>query len=306
MNMTYFKYFLIVLMSISVFSCSSTNTVISEDNIAIETRTEIEVQTETKVETEPEESEISEAIIKASEIKDNVQTDYVTIQADSTLYITQGNFVIDHSQWNELLQKHVSDQGHVNYKGFKTDITKFNHYLKSVSETPPQESWSKERTLAYWMNVYNAYTIKLILNNYPTQSIKDIDGPWNERFIKIGEKWYTLNDVEHRIIRKMDEPRIHFTLVCAAVSCPKLYNKAFTAKNLEADLELLTKGFLSDTTKNELSESSIKISKIFKWYGGDFKKDGEDLIDFLNRYSDFEISSKAKKSYTDYNWNLNE
>jgi hypothetical protein len=90
------------------------------------------------------------------------------------------------------------------------------------------------------------------------------------------------------------------------VSCPRLYNKAFTAKTLEADLDLLTKGFLNDTTKNEFSKNSIKISKIFKWYGGDFKNDGKNLIDFFNQYSDVEISSKAKKSYKDYNWSLND
>jgi hypothetical protein len=90
------------------------------------------------------------------------------------------------------------------------------------------------------------------------------------------------------------------------VSCPKLYNKAFTARNLEADLDLLTREFLNDSSKNELSENKIKVSKIFKWYGGDFKSNGKDLIDFLNQYSKVEISSNAKKSYKDYNWNLNE
>jgi hypothetical protein len=214
--------------------------------------------------------------------------------------------VFDHSLWNQLLQKHVSDQGNVNYKGFRADRSRFSSYLRSLSENPPQNSWSKDETLAYWMNVYNAFTVKLILDNYPTNSIKDIDGPWSQRFIKIGEKWYTLNDIEHRIIRKMDEPRIHFALVCAAVSCPRLFNKAFTAHNLEKDLVMLTKGFLNDNTKNELSKNSVKLSRIFKWYGVDFKKNGSSLIDFLNKYSDVVISPKAKKSFKDYNWKLNE
>jgi len=212
----------------------------------------------------------------------------------------------DHSAWNQLLQKHVSDQGNVDYKGFRADNKAFNSYLKSLSENPPQNSWSEDETLAYWMNVYNAFTVKLILDNYPTNSIKDIDGPWGQRFIKIGEKWYTLNDVEHRIIRKMNEPRIHFALVCAAVSCPRLYNKAFTAGNLEKDLAMLTRGFLNDNSKNELSRNSIKLSKIFKWYGGDFKKNGSSLIDFLNQYSEVSISTNVKKSFMDYNWKLNE
>ena len=212
----------------------------------------------------------------------------------------------NHSVWNQLLQKHVSNQGNVNYKVFKADSRQFYSYLKSLSDNPPQKSWSQDEILTYWMNVYNAFTVKLILDNYPTKSIKDINGPWSHRFIKIGAKWYTLNDVEHRIIRKMGEPRIHFALVCAAISCPRLYNKAFTAENLEDDLSLLTRDFLNDGSKNNLSENSIKLSKIFKWYGGDFKKNGSTLIDFLNQYSDVTISSKAKKSYKDYNWALNE
>jgi hypothetical protein len=277
----------------STSSCYSAKTVVIED--VIQDITDVETITETVTEIEETEIEIKETVLSNTEINDDVQTDYVTI-----------NPIVDHSQWNELLQKHVSDQGNVNYKGFKTDKTKFNAYLEMLSKNAPEGSWSKGETLAYWMNVYNAFTVKLILDNYPIKSIKDISGPWTHRFIKIGEKWYTLNDIEHKIIRKMDEPRIHFALVCAAVSCPRLYNKAFTAKNIETDLELLTKGFLNDPTKNEFSEHSIKISKIFKWYAGDFKNDGKDLIDFFNRYSDIEISSKAKKSYKDYNWSLNE
>lgn len=305
--MNYLKHFAVLFMSISTYACCSAKTVISENTQAQTTVIETSSQIATEVlEIEETKTEIEETVLLDTEIKDDVQTDYITIIADSTLYITQAKFIIDHSQWNELLQKHVSNEGNVNYKGFKADKTKFNTYLDMLSKNPPQDSWTKDETLAYWMNVYNAFTVKLILDNYPTKSIKDIDGPWNQRFIKIGEKWYTLNDVEHKIIRKMDEPRIHFALVCAAVSCPRLYNKAFTSKNLETDLDLLTRGFLNDPTKNEFSENSIEISKIFKWYGGDFKNDGQDLIDFFNKYTDVKISSKAKKSYKDYNWSLNE
>ncbi len=240
------------------------------------------------------------------DINTEVTNDVVNLDENSIIIEEVTSIVFDHSLWDDLLQKHVSNKGNVNYKGFRADKKEFNFYLKSLSENPPQESWSKSATLAYWMNVYNAFTVKLILDNYPTKSIKDIKGPWSHRFIKIGEKWYTLNDVEHRIIRKMGEPRIHFALVCAAVSCPKLYNKAFTANNLEEDLSLLTRGFLNDSTKNNISEKGIKLSKIFKWYGGDFKKNGNSLIDFLNAYTDVTISPNAKKSFKDYNWALNE
>ena len=103
----------------------------------------------------------------------------------------------------------------------------------------------------------------------------------------------------------MGEPRIHFALVCAAQSCPKLYNKAFTAENLEEDLSKLTREFLADESKNNMSEYSIKLSKIFKWFAKDFKQNGS-LIDFLNQYSEVTISNKARKSFKDYNWDLND
>ncbi|WP_241478978.1 DUF547 domain-containing protein [Psychroserpens jangbogonensis] len=289
----------ILILVLLIVSCGSSKQIASttptEDTIQKEEQI-VEIEIEEVIET-PAETDLTE--MESSETVPEVVVEPEIIES---IEIESFN----HDLWNSLLQKHVSDQGNVNYKGIRADKTRFNTYLKSLSETPPQESWTKDETLAYWMNVYNAFTVKLILDNYPIESIKDIDGPWNHRFIKIGDKWYTLNDVEHRIIRKMDEPRIHFALVCAAVSCPILYNKAFTAKDLETDLVLLTKGFLNDTSKNELSENSIKVSKIFKWYGGDFKTNGSSLIDFLNQYSNVTISDKAKKSYKDYNWNLNE
>lgn len=304
--MNYLKYLIILCISISTYSCCATKAVITED--AKENTSVAETTTEPDSEEgfevieidDTEDYEVEETVLSETKIEQ------ANSKPDSLIFTPNGRFTISHDTWNELLQKHVSDQGNVNYKGFKADKTKFNGYLEMLSKNSPEDSWSKDETLAYWMNVYNAFTVKLILDNYPTKSIKDIKGPWNHRFIKIGEKWYTLNDIEHRIIRKMDEPRIHFALVCAAVSCPKLYNKAFTARNLEADLDLLTREFLNDSSKNELSENRIKVSKIFKWYGGDFKSNGRNLIDFLNEYSEVEISSNAKKSYKDYNWNLNE
>lgn len=299
------KYLSLILLTIIISSCCGTKSVV-EKTTNEDTQNIIKVETiETELVKETSESieavESKEELIEPTTIEVPVEA---PIEIEASVEATVETF--NHNAWGDLLQKHVSDQGTVNYKGFRADMGVFNAYLKLLSENPPQESWTQDKTLAYWMNVYNAFTVKLILDNYPTKSIKDIDGPWNHRFIKIGAKWYTLNDVEHRIIRKMGEPRIHFALVCAAVSCPRLYNKAFTALNLEEDLALLTRGFLNDSSKNNLSENSIKISKIFKWYGGDFKKNGSSLIDFLNQYSDITISSKAKKSYKDYNWALNE
>lgn len=210
----------------------------------------------------------------------------------------------DHSVFNTLLQTYVSDDGNVNYDEFKNDKKLLTNYISSLSENIPRDDWPKEDKLAYWINTYNAMTIDLILKNHPINSIKDIKNPWKQSLWKLGGKWYNLDEIEHQIIRKMNEPRIHFALVCAAKSCPKLYNKAFTAGRLDKDLTKLTKAFLKDTSKNTITGDNIKLSKIFKWFAQDFKQNGS-LIDFLNQYSDIKISKKAKKSFMDYNWDLN-
>lgn len=211
----------------------------------------------------------------------------------------------NHSIFNNLLQKHVSQEGNVDYKGFKTDAKKLNDYINVLQSNHPTNSWAKKDKLAYWINAYNALTIDLIIRNYPIKSIKDLKNPWGQRLWKLGDTWYNLEDIEHEILRKMNEPRIHFAIVCASYSCPKLQNEAFTAARMEDQLTKATKEFLSDKTKNELSKDDIKISKIFRWFKKDFEHHGS-LIDFLNQYSDINISAKARIDYSDYNWNLND
>jgi hypothetical protein len=211
----------------------------------------------------------------------------------------------NHNNWTILLQKHVSKQGNVNYNGFKTDRKALLNYITSLGKNIPDDTWTKNAKLAYWINAYNVLTIDLILRHYPIKSIKDIKKPWEQRYWKLGNKWFNLNEIEHDILRKMNEPRIHFAIVCASFSCPKLQNKAFEASNLEEQLSKATKEFLRDSTRNELSENTLNLSKIFQWFSKDFKQNGA-LINFLNQYSDVKISNHAKKRFMDYNWDLNE
>lgn len=213
--------------------------------------------------------------------------------------------MLDHSIFNKLLQENVSKSGNVNYKGFINNRSVFNTYLNTLETNLPKEDWSHNEKLAYWMNVYNAFTIKLIIDNYPTNSIKDIKDAWDARFFKLGKKWYNLNEVEHKILRKMGDARIHFGINCASFSCPPILNKSFTAANVNAELEFLAKRFINDTKRNKINADKIQLSKIFQWFGKDFKTQGS-LIDFLNKYSDVKINSNAKKSYLKYNWDLNE
>ena len=224
-------------------------------------------------------------------------------ESTKTTVNSQDDF--SHKLWNDLLQKHVTKDGHVNYKGFQDDNNKLQEYITLLAKNTPTTTWTTSKKIAYWINAYNALTIDLILRNYPVKSIKDINNPWKQKLWKLGNNMYDLNEIEHHILRKMDEPRIHFAIVCASYSCPKLQNVAFTAEQLETQLTEAAKGFLADKKRNNISENYIEISKIFDWFTKDFTKNGS-LINFLNQYSDIKISSNAKKRYKDYNWALNE
>ncbi len=211
---------------------------------------------------------------------------------------------IDHSIWNSLLQKHVSESGMVDYTAFKNDRAQLDKYLKMLSAQEPSEDWGTNELLAYYINLYNAYTVDLILKNYPVKSIKDIDSPWTKEFIKIGDTEISLGGIENSVLRKMNEPRIHFAINCASISCPQLLNEAYTADKIEEQLEKVTREFIN-SDKNEISENSAKLSSIFDWYKKDFKENGT-VIDYINKYSDTRINPEATISYKDYNWNLNE
>lgn len=221
-----------------------------------------------------------------------------------------------HKTWNELLKANVSADGKVNYIGFIKEKAKLEAYLKSICENAPdRKTWSKNEQLAYWINAYNAFIIKLIVDNYPVESIKDL-GPalkiplikdvWHYKFFKIGGQESSLDEIEHSILRKeFEEPRIHFAINCASVSCPPLLNEAFEAATINAQLDKVAKGFINDSSRNKITPNAIQISSIFSWFKGDFTKNGS-LIDFLNKYSNLKIMANAKVSHLDYDWNLNE
>ncbi|MGJ8590960.1 MAG: DUF547 domain-containing protein [Aquaticitalea sp.] len=228
------------------------------------------------------------------------------VSEDLTSTTANSAINIDHSDWSQLLKKHVNSNGFVDYKGFKNDKPKLDAYLVKLSTYEPNDDWSVQELLAYYINLYNAATIQLIVDNYPTKSIKDIKGPWTKGFVKIGSKELSLGAIENGILRKMDEPRIHFAINCASISCPKLMNEAYTAGKINEQLEAATKEFINGD-KNDISSTNPKLSKIFDFYTGDFKVDGKkDLIGYINKYSKTKINSNAKYSFKEYDWNLNE
>ncbi|MEO1051522.1 MAG: DUF547 domain-containing protein [Bacteroidota bacterium] len=227
-----------------------------------------------------------------------------------------GSTPVNHAAWNTLLKKHVDNQGLVDYQGFMQDRAALKDYLLNLTNNAPNtKNWTSDDRLAYWINLYNAFTIDLVLTHYPVESIKDIgpavqiplvNTPWQIEMIDIGEEKYNLDNVEHNIIRKnFEEPRIHFALVCAAMSCPKLRQEAYTGSRLEEQLADQAQQFLKDTSKNQISPEEIKISKLFMWYKGDFTDDMS-LIAFLNQYTEVVISDDADISHMNYNWKLNE
>ncbi len=252
---------------------------------------------------------------------------------------TPGTGAFDHSPYNRILEKYVNDSGRVNYTGLKADpgdMGSFQAYLNTLAgaDTKP---FSKDEALAFWINAYNAFTIKSILDNipisglnplYPSNSIRQIRGVWKKIIHNAAGRSITLSDIEHEIIRKeFNEPRIHFAVVCASVGCPPLQNRAYTAENLETMLESAAKAFLSNREYNRYDPEtgSLEISKIFKWFGEDFARArpanerltdqyGETdaavvamLIRYLPVSHGKQLNSReADINYLPYNWSLNE
>jgi hypothetical protein len=211
--------------------------------------------------------------------------------------------------YNSLLQKHVDKQGNVDYKGLKTDEAKLDMYMEYLAATSPDKTWSVNKQKAFWINAYNAYTLKIILENYPLKSITKIKKKgktaWKIPFVEVGNKLYTLDHIEHKILRKnLFDPKIHVGVNCASISCPKLSNIAFTEENIEAELTRLMNDFVNDPSKNKLSKKKVQISSIFDWFKEDFTKNNS-VVDYLNTFSEIEINSNAKINYLKYDWSLN-
>ena len=221
-----------------------------------------------------------------------------------------------HQQWDKLLKKHVNEAGMVNYKGFQKDKTEFDAYLKTLSDNAPQKSWSQKDQIAYWINAYNAFTVKLIADNYPVKSIKDlgaenpiifVNTAWDKKFFSIDGKKMTLNTIEHKILRKQfNDPRMHFAINCASYSCPKLLDEAYEGKTVNKQLDEQSKDFLADKEKNKISADKPQVSSLFKWFSNDFTKTGKTKIAFINQFTTTKIKESATLEYLDYSWDLNE
>ena len=249
-----------------------------------------------------------EAVVKLKKMKNLLLITSLILgfgfsKIESKKIITQDKGI--HSNWNILLQKYVDKNGTVNYRSWGKNQSALDNYIKLLERKPPAPYFDKNDSLAYFINAYNAITVKLILDNYPVESIRDIKDPWDSVFLKLPTGNLTLNDIEHKILRKIDEPRIHFAINCASASCPQLFNEAFRASKIPKQLETATALFINDTTKNQIEYNKINLSRIFLWFSKDFGSKKE-RITFIQKYSHKEFDNQAEITYKKYDWSLNE
>lgn len=249
------------------------------------------------------------------------------------LQAAEFNTGFNHSGWDMLLKKHVvsirdGQTTQVNYAGMATDRASLKTYLDATSAISRTtfDRWPKQEQLAFLINAYNAWTVELILSGYPgIESIKDLgslfSSPWSKAFIPLLGEMRTLDNIEHDLIRgsgRYQEPRIHFAVNCASIGCPALRPEAFVAERLDAQLEQSTRFFISDQTRNRLEGDTLRLSRIFKWYRGDFEKGwrgASSLGQFLSLYRqslklDPNTAERLKTDaieieFLDYDWRLN-
>ncbi len=214
-----------------------------------------------------------------------------------------------HAQYDAILKNYVID-GLVDYAGLKANRASLDEYLKNMAKVEEAEfkTWAKDQRLAYLINLYNAQTLKLIIDNYPLDSIKDLGtlfkSPWKIKFISLFAEQVHLDHIEHEIIRKeYNEPRIHLALVCAAFSCPPLRSEAYEGNILSNQLDSQGSMFFASPKGVQVDHKNKKVylSSILKWYKEDFSS----VTDFAQKYSKEDFQG-YKLDWLEYDWKLNE
>jgi len=221
------------------------------------------------------------------------------------------------SIFDGILGRYVSEDGFVNYKGLKED-KEFEKYIEYLSNTDPDTLPFDKDRLAFWINAYNAFVLKGVLEEYPIKSVLDVSwiphSFFKRRKFDTKHGKITLQVLENEKLREaFREPRIHFVINCASMSCPKLLTEAYKAERLEQQLEAQAISFINDKNKNYLDKENniLSLSSIFKWYEGDFIKKGEKIAEYVARYlstedAEFVRNNEVTIKYLDYDWGLNE
>ncbi len=239
----------------------------------------------------------------------------------------------DHSAWDRVLKLHVNEAGRVDYAALRANRGEFDAYIAKIAagspESHPQDFSSREAQLAYWINGYNALTIRGVIDNWPTKSVRDLGflfGFFRRSDYTVGGKKVSLNYIEHDVIRKQfSEPRIHFALVCASLGCPRLRREAYVPERLEQQLEEDARYFINEPRNLAVdpARGRVTVSKIFDWYGGDFEKHvkttarrggsktGSPILDYVLQYANDANRSailalkSPKVDFADYSWEIN-
>jgi len=231
-----------------------------------------------------------------------------------------------HALWTEVLAAHVAGDD-FDYGALAKDRTQLDAYVGTLQAVTSSEvaSWSEKQRFAFWINVYNAYTILKVVDNYPLQSIRKLDKAFGITTV-FEQEWIpmtafdpdgdgdelSLNDVEHEILRKeFLDARLHAAVNCASASCPPLRGEAFVADRLDAQLEEQMRGFVNDSKRNVLDEKNrrLRLSEIFKWFEGDFERDAKTIKGYLKRFlaeDQHDFVDQARIEYLDYDWDLND
>ena len=231
----------------------------------------------------------------------------------------------DHGAFTQLLRTHVDEVGMVDYAAIKArQDSVLTPYLQQLAETDPS-NLSRDERLAFWLNAYNALAIKLIVDHYPVESIRDItpapgpsipkvNSPFKLDVGEVGGQMRTLDEVEHGIIReRFDEPKIHFALVCAAMSCPRLRREAYIGGDLNQQLDDQAYTFLHTEQKNQVPADAgqVRLSRIFSWFQEDFGDDTADVQRFIAPYFEGAVQQRLRDAaytvdYLEYDWSLND
>ena len=242
-------------------------------------------------------------------------------QAQATTTVQRDS--VSHKPFSRLLARYVDAEGDVDYAALKREgAGALEAYLQQLAAADPS-TLSRDARLAFWINAYNAHTLGLILEHYPLQNIWGItpgpvepkdNSPFQLEVGVVADTMRTLDEIEHEIIRpRFDAPRIHFALVCAAKSCPRLRREAYVGPRLDAQLDAQARAFLQHPRKNRIpaDSSSIALSSIFKWYGSDFGATPTALQQALARYFDGRTRERLQRGdfairYLPYDWTLND
>lgn len=229
---------------------------------------------------------------------------------------------IDHSFWSDLLRKYVDERGRVDYRNWKVsqaDLKLLDTYLAQLSAAQLKGDDHREARLAYWINAYNSVTVKGILREYPTTSIRNHTAKffgyniWHDLQLLVDGGSYSLDHIEHKILRKMDEPRIHFAIVCASISCPRLLNEAYTAEKLDKQLSENAKVFFANSSnlRADTDKKTIYLTKIMDWFGEDFgstqaKQLKQIAPSMPKAIRELAVSADVRVRYLNYDWGLND